>query len=48
MSHVETWGQEASLGLALLRMVPLMSSGMVGSRGPQQRMRSGTAEGPDD
>lgn len=48
MSHVEMWGQEASLGLALLRMVPLIPSGMVGSRGPQQRMRSGIAEGPDD
>lgn len=48
MSRVEMWGQEASLELAPLRMVPLMSSGMVGSRGPQQRMRSGIVEGPDD
>lgn len=48
MSRVETWGQEASLELVLLRMVPLIPSGMVGSRGPQQRMRSGIAEGPDD
>lgn len=45
MSRVEVWGQEASLGLALLRMVPLIPSGMVGSRGPQQRMRSRIVEG---